>query len=181
MEKARRVTTVEQLYTVDGVGPCELVRGQLVRMPPAGGEHGRVAFNLARELGVHVKARGLGTVYAAETGFVLGRNPDTVRAPDVAFIRAERRGETATARFIPGAPDLAVEVLSTHDTHRSLAAKAADWLAAGARLLWVVDPEARTVTVHRPGAEPLVLGEDERLDGDDVVPGFRLPVADIFA
>ena len=149
-------------------------------MIPAGGEHGRIAGKLTCALGNHVMARQLGTFYAAETGFVLSRDPDTVRAPDVAFTRAERAAPPVRG-FVPGAPDLAVEVLSPDDRPGYVREKVAEWLEAGTRAVWVVDPREQTVTVHEPQRTPLVLGETESVSGGDVLPGFDFALRDIFA
>jgi len=177
---ARALTTAAALLRNPPAGRCELVRGEVRTMIPPGAEHGRVAMNLARLIANHVVAFGQGTVYAAETGFLLARNPDTVRAPDVAFVRTGRPRAPARG-YYPGAPDLAVEVLSPEDRRAAVRAKVADWLAAGARAVWVVDPGARTVVVHAPHAEPLRFAEDTVLPGADLLPGLALPVRAIFA
>lgn len=150
----------------------ELVRGVLVVREPAGGRHGRIALNLALQLGNYVNAHDLGTVYAAETGFTLARAPDTVRAPDVAFVRRERLPTPEPTGFPDLAPDLVAEVLSPGDRPGEVLAKVADWLSAGTRLVWVVDPERRAGRVYRlDGTEAIVAGE-QVLDGEDVVPGY---------
>ena len=174
------ITTAEQLLRAGDLGRCELVRGELRRMIPAGGEHGRIAGKLTCAVGNHVMSRQLGTFYAAETGFILSRDPDTVRAPDVAFNRAERAAPPVRG-FVPGAPDLAVEVLSPDDRPGYVRDKVAEWLEAGTLAVWVVDPRERTVTVHEAQKTPLVLGETDSLPGGDVLPGFALAVRDIFA
>jgi Uma2 family endonuclease len=134
---------------------------------------------LGYRLGEYVEPRKLGTILAAETGFLLSRDPDTVRAPDVAFVRAEREPGPIRGYF-PGAPDLAVEVLSPEDRPGPVAEKVAEWLAAGALEVWVVDPRERTVTVHEPHRESRVVDESERLRGGEVLPGFELEVREIF-
>jgi Uma2 family endonuclease len=174
------ITTAEQLLKAGDLGRCELIRGKLRRMIPAGGEHGRIAGKLTCAVGNHVMSRQLGTFYAAETGFILSRDPDTVRAPDVAFTRAERAAP-AVRGFVPAAPDLAVEVLSPDDRPGYVRDKVAEWIEAGTLAVWVVDPRGRTVTVHEPQKTPLVLGETDSLPGGDVLPGFALAVRDIFA
>lgn len=129
----------------------ELVRGELIVMAPAGGRHGQTAHKVALLVGNHVLERNLGRVFAAETGFLLRRDPDTVRAPDVAFVAAERlRIEDIPAGFLEMAPDLAVEVTSPGDSGVAVRNKETDWLAAGTRLVWVVSPESRSIIVHRP-------------------------------
>jgi Uma2 family endonuclease len=149
---------------------------------PAGDEHGRIGtMGIAIALGSFVKQRGLGIVYALETGFQIGHHPDTVRVPDVAFVRAERIPPGRSKGFIQGAPDLAVEIISPTDRASEVKAKAQDWLEAGCRVVWVVDPETKTVTVYRGGAETVLFRESDTLSGGDVLPGFSLPVSEIFA
>lgn len=174
------ITTADELLRAGDIGRCELVRGEFRRMIPAGGEHGRIAATLTCQLGSHVRSRGLGRIYAAETGFLLARDPDTVRAPDVAFTRAER-GPPPPRGFVPGAPDLVVEVVSPDDRPGYVREKIAEWLEAGAAAVWVVDPDARTVTAHAPARSPCVLGEADTLDGGDLLPGLALAVRDVFA
>jgi len=129
-----------------------------------------------------VKEQNLGQVFCAETGFLLARDPDTVRAPDIAFVHKDRLSTGAVEEtFWPGAPDLAVEVVSPGDTIREIDEKAKAWLAAGASLVWVVNPAWRNVTVYRSPTDIKTLSEDAELTGEDVVPGFRCRVADIFA
>jgi Uma2 family endonuclease len=174
------ITSAEQLLEASGLGRCELVRGELVMMSPAGSEHGYIIMNLSLPLAAHVKEHGLGVVFAAETGFQIARDPDTVRAPDVAFVRAERIGRRPGKGFFQGAPDLAVEVVSPTDRAGEVLAKVGEWLDAGSRAVWVVDPESRTVLVYRGRSDVRTLGAGDALDGGDVVPGFTLPVAEVF-
>jgi Uma2 family endonuclease len=159
----------------------ELVKGDLIRMSPAGDEHGRVAMNLAGPLHHHVSTNKLGVVYAAETGFKLESGPDTVRAPDVAFVSNERLELTGTPRsYRECAPDLVVEVLSPGDSASEVQAKVAQWLQADARMVWVVSPKLRTITAYRSLTDIVVFSERDTIDGSSVVPGFRLPVAEVF-
>ena len=150
----------------------ELVRGVLVVREPAGGRHGRIALNLALQLGNDVNAHRLGAVYAAETGFTLTRAPDTVRAPDVAFVRRERVPTPEPTGFPDLAPDLVIEVLSPGDRPGEILAKVADWLSAGTRLVWVVDSDRRAARVYRQDGTEAIVAGDQVLDGEDVVPGF---------
>jgi Uma2 family endonuclease len=137
--------------------------------------------NLTVPLGEYVRTHRLGHVCGAETGFRIARTPDTVRAPDVAFIRRERQGATPSSDgFFEGAPDLAVEVLSPGDTVFEVDEKTADWLRAGCSTVWVVNGRRRTVAVHAQGGPVRSLGDAEILDGGEVLPGFTLPVARIF-
>ena len=150
-------------------------------MAPAGGRHGRVAMRLGWLLSSHVEANQLGTVYAAETGFVLSRDPDTVRAPDVAFIAASRlasvRDDTG---FVPFAPDLAAEVISPSDTFSDVESKALDWLQAGSQLVLLVDPETQTIHAYRSPTEISVLMYEQEVDASDVVDGWRFDVDEVF-
>jgi Uma2 family endonuclease len=130
---------------------------------------------------MYVRAQKLGRVYTNETGFVLMSDPDTVRAPDVAFLRRERLTEGRSPRgYIRGAPDLAVEVISPSDRYTEVAEKIAEWLEHGVRMVVVVDPRRKTVDVHRPGQPTRTLGMNDVLDGEDVVPGWSLAVRDLF-
>ncbi|MHC4974835.1 MAG: Uma2 family endonuclease [Planctomycetota bacterium] len=174
------ITTAEQLLRAGDIGRCELVRGELRMMIPPGFAHGRITIKLTGPIVNHVEAHDLGTVVAAETGFLLSRDPDTVRAPDIAFVRAER-GPGPERGYFPGAPDLAVEVLSPDDRPGYVREKVAEWLEAGSHAVWVADPRARSVTVHAPAGEPRVLQESDTLEGGDVLPGFALAVREIFS
>lgn len=171
------ITTADELLRAGDISRCELVRGRLVMMNPTAG---RIAGILALMIGSHVPANSLGAFGGAETGFLLSRDPDTVRAPDVAFVGAGREPAT-TGRFFPGAPDLAVEVLSPDDRPREVREKVAEWLAAGTGAVWVVDSRLRTVTVRGPSTRPRVFREADALRGGDVLPGFAAAVRDIFA
>jgi Uma2 family endonuclease len=157
----------------------ELVRGVLVVREPAGGRHGRVANELSRVIGNHVHAHALGAVYAAETGFTLARRPDTVRAPDVAFVRQDRVPEPEPVGFPELAPDLAVEVLSPGDQPGDTLSKVADWLSAGTRLVWVVDPERRLARVYRHDGTEQIVTADQTLNGEDVLPSFACGLASV--
>ena len=150
----------------------ELVRGRLVVREPAGARHGLVAMNLALRLGAQVERTNAGQLFAAETGFTLFRGPDTVRAPDIAFVRRERLPDPITDGFPELAPDLVVEVLSPGDRAGETLAKVGDWLQAGARLVWVIDPERRVARVYRADGTESIFTEADSLDGEDVVPGF---------
>ena len=149
--------------------------------PLPGGLHGRIVTRLAELLGSFVRLRRCGAVYTGDTGFVLARQPDTVRGPDVAFLSAERlRALEDERRFIPGAPDLAIEVLSPHDRPGEVLSKVADYLAAGSSVVWVVDPIRERVSVFRSPLTPLILSGREVLDGEHVLPGFSVRVSEIF-
>ena len=174
--------TAEQLLRMPHDGHrYELVSGELREMTPAGFDHGEVILRLGELLGPFVRHKGLGRVSGGDPGFVLARDPDTVLAPDLAFICKERLAEKPDTRaFWPGAPDLAVEVMSPNDSMRDVGEKSKAWLEAGTAMVWVVNPEWRTVTVYRSATDIKTLTEDDDLDGQDVLPGFRCRVADIF-
>lgn len=173
--------TAEDLpYVMPDEERCELVAGELIREPLPGEEHGLVAASVVARLVELVREHRLGRAYS-ETGFVLARDPDTVRGPDAAFVSAERSAATVRrGPFFEGAPDLAVEVLSPGNTVREVATKVREYCASGARAVWVIDPGARKVTIHRPGRAPETCSRTDTLDGGEVLPGFRLPVAEIF-
>ncbi len=183
------MSTEVQLMTADellalprGQFRYELINGELKKMSPAGQKHGRITVRLTEPLAKHVRDHQLGQVYAAETGFKLKSNPDTVRAADIAFVRSERLkvlGETEG--YWPGAPDLAVEVNSPSDTVREVEKKVMEWLEFGSQLVWVVSSKLQIVTVYRSLTDIVALTEKDTLDGGDVVPGFQIPVAEIFA
>jgi len=183
MATKTQLMTAEDLLRMPDDGFCyELVRGELRKMAAAGYQHGRISMDISTPLDQHVRAHDLGTVCAAETGFTLASDPDTVRAPDVAFIRRERVTEVGDAAgYWPGAPDLAVEVISPGDTYTEVEEKIFDWLEAGTRMVIVVNPRRRLVTVYRTPADITVLTERDTLNGGDVVPGWTMPVRDVFA
>jgi Uma2 family endonuclease len=179
-----RLLTADEFFEWPDEPGCrqELIRGEVVTMSLAGGRHGKVASKILRLVGNHVEAAQLGDTYAAETGFIVERDPDTVRGADFAFVGNERLARiTNPVKYIPFGPDLAVEVLSPNDRDDEVEEKVRIWLAAGSLLVWIVDPESRTVVVHRPGAEPQTLQEDQEIDAGAVIPGFRCRVADFFA
>ncbi|MDP8923509.1 MAG: Uma2 family endonuclease [Chloroflexota bacterium] len=149
-------------------------------MAPPGGEHGDIASILDGSLGAHVRRQRLGRVFV-DTGFLLATDPDTVRAPNVAFVRREPpEAATRIRDYIPGAPDLAIEVISPNDLYTEVAEKVAEYLEHGARLVLVVNPRRPNVAVHRPDQPVRVLTVDDVIDGEDVVPGWSLPVRELF-
>lgn len=179
---AQHLLTAEEFAALPLAGlRSELVEGELRTALPTFEDHGEITMRLSVILGRHVLGQRLGKLYAAETGFLIARNPDTVRAPDIAFIQQARLPGTRSApRWVPIVPDLVVEVTSANDRPAEIDAKVAMWLAAGVGLVWVVNPQMRTVGIHRPGAPSTMLAEADTLDGGDVVPGFTTPVAEIF-
>jgi len=162
--------------------PHELVRGVLRLVTPSFSEHGSVVMRISAALGQHVYSHGLGELFGESTGFLLERDPDTVLCPDVAFVASQRLPPEGLDRSFPGlAPDLAVEVLSKGNRPKEVREKVADYLRLGVRCVWVVDPAKRAVRIHTADGPVRLVGEDGTLDGGEVLPGFRCPVAWLFA
>jgi Uma2 family endonuclease len=174
----RSAATEEDLLSTPKDGrKYELVDGQ-IRVSPAGTRHGRVCVRLVVRLGAFVERGQLGHVFDSSTGFRLpGGN---VRAPDISFVaRGRFRDEEVPEGFGDVAPDLAVEVLSPDDRSRDILDKIGDYLQAGVPLVWVIDPKRRTAAAYRSLTDVRTLGADDALDGEDVVPGFRCPLAEV--
>jgi Uma2 family endonuclease len=182
MTVAPELMTADELLKLPDDGfRYELVQGGLRRMSPAGHRHGRFVLNITTPLDQHVRIHHLGAVYAAETGFQLTIDPDTIRAADVAFVRQERVDAVGdTDGYWPGAPDLAVEVVSPNDLYTEIEEKVIDWLDAGTRMVIIVNPRKHSVTVYRSRSEISLLTESDTLDGADVVPGWHIAVDTLF-
>lgn len=181
MSTTSQLITAEALFQMPDVKRCELIQGEIINMSQAGSEHGMIVGRITRVLANHVEDASLGIIFGAETGFIIQREPDTVRAPDVAFVRADSIPVTGIPKeFWPGAPDLVVEVLSPDDSIRYVDEKVEMWLAAGTKLAWVVNPKWRTVTVYRSASDIETITEQDTLSGENVVPGFACPVAEMF-
>jgi Uma2 family endonuclease len=182
MTISQNLMTADELWRMpDDGNRRELVNGELNMMAPAGGGHGEIANTIAYLLTAHVKAKKLGTIVAAETGFVLSRDPDTVRAPDAAFISKSRIPPNGLPiNFIPFAPDIAVEVLSPSDSHLDVDEKIEQWINAGTALVWIVNPRSKTVSVYQKGRDPHILRNDDVLEGLEICPGFSVKVSEIF-
>jgi Uma2 family endonuclease len=182
MSTANQHTTADDLLKMPPDGfRYELVKGVLHMMTPSGKKHGKLTIRIAVALDRHVAAHGLGEVYAAETGFRIASDPDTVRAPDVAFVTADRVAAIGDIEgFLPGPPDLAVEVVSPSDSFSEVEEKVFDWLESGVRMVIVVNSRKKTVTTYRSRSNIRVLSEQDVLDGEDVVPGWQLPLKAIF-
>jgi Uma2 family endonuclease len=174
--------TADELFALpDDSQRHELVYGEHRIMAPAGGEHGAISAGLIVQLGAYVRKHKLGRVFTSETGFWITRDPDTVRAPDAAFVRTARIPKSGLPiGFWPGAPDLAVEVTSPSDTLEEVEDKVQQWLASGTALVWVVNPKRRTVTVYSSPSQATILAVNDELDGGEVLPGFRIRVSEIF-
>ena len=157
----------------------ELIRGVLVEKMPTGDPHSIAVVNFTYELTHYTRAGGPGVTRAGDPGYRLERNPDTVRAPDVAWF-APGRIPTGAQGYPELAPDLVVEVKSPTNSWREMAEKATMWLRSGAQMVWVADPDTVTITIYRPNAAPVTLGEDDFLDAGDLLPGFAVPVGPLF-
>ena len=180
MVTGRRLMTAEELLRLPDDGMRhELIDGELRTMAPPGGAHGDSAGSIHGHLSRFVYDQPIARILA-ETGFALRRNPDRVRAPDVAVLVRERIPEDGLpTSYIPGAPDLAVEVVSPNDTATEVRDKAHDWLRAGARIVWVVYSSPIRLFVYRADGSVEQLGPDDEVDGGDVLPGFRMRVGDL--
>jgi Uma2 family endonuclease len=183
MDVVRQQVTADELLLMPDDGfRYELVKGELRRMTPAGNVHGRGTMSFAWRLAQYVDENRLGTVYAAETGFRLATDPDTVRAPDVAFVsRASVEAVGEVEGFWPEAPDLAVEVVSSGDSYADVEEKFFAWLDAGTKMVVVINPRQHSATVYKSPSDITALAEADVLDGGEIVPGFELAVREIFA
>lgn len=158
----------------------ELVRGELRPMSPSGGPHGDATSRISFYVNGIVYGGDLGLTFAAETGFLVEHDPDTILAPDFAFVAHDRLPDPLPKSYVPVVPDFAVETRSPNDTRREVVEKVEQWLAAGVRLVWVVEPEKCTITTHRLGRDPRTFAAGETLDGEDVLPGLAVPLDRIF-
>jgi len=176
--------TAQDLWKLgEGDTRRELVNGEVVEMSPVGGVHGRVTTRICRRLAEHVERHGGGEVLVGDVGFVLDlpHDPERVRAPDVAFVTTSRLPEgRLPVGFLRGAPDLAVEVLSPSNSPGDVHQKVRDYVDAGARLVWVVASEATTATISRADGSARLLRETDHLDGEDLLPGLSIPLAEVF-
>lgn len=183
MVTAQKLMTAEELIRLPtGMGKrYELIQGELRTMTPAGFQHGDITAELGSRLRTYVRAKRLGTVPAAETGYRLTSNPDTVRAPDVSFVSKARVDQVGKVKgYFPGAPDLAVEVVSPDDAAADIQAKVSEYFQAGTSLVWIIYPNTREVVVFKTTRESLVLSHQDKLEGGAIIPGFTCSVAELF-
>ena len=178
MATTGQLVTADELLRMPQDEPCELVAGRIVMRGWREFRQGAISGRICLRLGEHV-AKGRFGALSVRAGFVISRDPDTVRAPDAAFVRRDRLPQSPEGYF-PGSPDLAVEVVSPNDRVKEVNDKARAWLDAGTSLVWVVWPDTRSVTVHRPGQAPGILHEQDAITGEDVLPGFQCTVAEFF-
>jgi Uma2 family endonuclease len=176
------MTAEELLKLPSGQHRYELINGELKTMSPAGHNHGRITMRIASPLAQFVWKHKLGEVFAAETGFKLSSNPDTVLAPDVSFIREERAKDLRKSKgYWPGPPDLAVEVISPSEHKTEVTAKVNQWLHFGVKVVWIVDLKHENITVYRLANDLETLNNQEELTAEDLLPGFRIRISDVFS
>ncbi len=191
MAVATKLMTVEEFWQRANEFPhCELVNGVVVpkhrapngepTMSPTGRKHGKIEQMLGYLLGLYLASHPLGEAYTGEVGFILKHNPDMMRAPDVAFVSHERLQDAPAEGYLPFAPDLAIEVVSPNDTVREVQTKVLEYLQAGTRLIWIVEPDTETVTVYRSLSDVRTLTRKDTLDGWDVLPDLSIAVNEIF-
>jgi Uma2 family endonuclease len=182
MSTTALITANDLLALPTGMGKrYELITGELREMSPSGWRHGEVVDNVQALLSSYIRTHKLGRGFGAETGFLIARDPDTVRAPDFAFIAEEHLpNEKPTEAFWPGAPELAVEVLSPSDRTGEVNEKINAWLAAGSTAVWVIDPQLQTVTIYRSRTDIQIKTAGDTLEGATLVPGFTCPVSELF-
>jgi len=181
MEAVLELVTVEEIFEKPPNERYELVRGEVIILSPAGFEHGEISANISAILHHFVKKNRHGVVTGAETGFILAHNPDTVRGADAAFVSAERVAQQKNReKFFDGPPDLAVEVVSPNDKDVEVEEKILEYLQAGTRLLWIVYPRTKSIYVYRSLKNVQILTHEDVLDGYDVLPGFSIPIREIF-
>lgn len=183
---AKKLMTAEEFY--DWVHQpeqnnnwFELVRGEVIELPPPYKPHGAVCMTVGYLLTAYNYQRGCGYVTCNDSGVILERDPDTVRGPDVALYEDANTFAELHPKYGEVPPRLAVEVLSPNDRANKVLRKINDYLRCGVGMVWVIDPEIRTITIHQPGKPQVELMENQELIGEDVLPGFRCPVADFFA
>ncbi|MPZ22311.1 MAG: Uma2 family endonuclease [Dehalococcoidia bacterium] len=174
------MTADELLAMPDDGTRYELVKGELRKMAPASGEHGYVAGRITQMIAAFVEQNDVGHIYVADTGYRLASNPDTVRAPDFAFVHKGRVAGFRGPGFGRGAPDLVVEVLSPSNTAAEMTERVEQYLDAGCKLLWVVDPDSRSVTIWSADRTARLLHGADDIDGGDVLPGFSCPISRFF-
>ena len=178
--KRRRLYTADDLFKLPSDFRCELVRGEIVPLPPSpGGEHGSKIERIGARASVFVYDHDLGECFAAETGFKVRQDPDTVRGPDWSFVRKSRLESSITKKHIPLVPDIVLEVRSPDDSARKFADRAAMWVEFGVPIVWALDPDKEELRVHREH-EVRILGPDDTLTGEEILPGFELPLSKVF-
>ena len=180
-QRIDHLLTAEQAFWLDPCERWELVGGRIVELSPVKRRHGRILARLARSMVETVEEQGLGEVYVGDVGFVLRRNPDTVRAPDLAFVRKARLPSEPEEAFSDTVPDLVVEILSPSDRWHDVEHKVAEFLAAGVVVVWILDPQKNRAHVYRAGLPARVLTESDSIEAPDLVPSLRLRIGELLA
>ncbi len=180
MAAIQQTMTIEEFAAISEAGRFDLIRGELLETSPTGIRHGVYASRIAAALSIAAAPDDSGETPIAETGYVLNTDPPVVLCPDASFVRREKTPDSLPEGFFPGAPDIAVEVVSPSDRVADITAKVTEYLEAGTRLVWVVEPRRRTVTVYHEDRSARLLLESDNLDGGVVLPGFQVPLTDIF-
>lgn len=176
----QKLITGEELIELGGLGRSELVEGRIVKMSPTGNEHGTIEGNFFHYLSNFVRREKLGKVQVGEVGIYIQRDPDTVRGADVLFISTERYAQQTSSGFLHVAPDLVVEILSPHDRWNDVMTKLREYFEIGVRLVWVADPQGQIVYAYRAITEVTEYLADDTLSGEEVLPGFSVPVSQLF-
>lgn len=177
---ATTLVTGAELLEMGDIGPCELIDGRIVPMPPAGEEHGTIELTLGAELRSFVRRHRLGRVASGEAGIFIRHDPDRIRGADILFISSERATGSPGKGYLEIAPDLVVEIMSPNDRWQDVRRKLEDYFSIGVRWVWVVEPENRAILVYQSLSDVTVLGEADVLRGDGVLEGFEIAVRDVF-
>ncbi len=181
MVTEEKLVVSDDLLKISSNGRYELIEGVIYEMSPTGEKHGLIAWKIMYKIGHFVEKNKLGIITSSETGYKLSSNPDTVRAPDAAFKSNEKlAGESVADGYSTVMPDLVIEVNSPSDSYTKIAGKVQDWIGAGVKLVWVIEPSDKTVAVYDEGGKCTILNEHDELDGKDILPGFKCQVRDIF-
>ena len=179
-EQVKHVTG-EELFHMTGVGPCELVKGEIVTMSPTGHPHGNFEGNFYAALRSFVKQNKLGRVLVGEVGIYTARNPDTVRAADVAYVSKERMAKAKSQSYLDVAPEIVVEILSPDDAWSDLMEKMDEYFSIGVKSVWVADPRKQQVYVYQSATDVQRFNVNDTLTGGNVLAGFNVPIAELFA
>ena len=177
----RRLVTGEELYRMTGIGPTELVKGEIVEHMPTGHLHGDVEFTIGFFLKSYLREHKLGKVFGGETGLYTGRNPDTVRGVDVAYMSHERFARVQAQSYLDVAPELIVEIMSPSDAWSEVQEKLAEYFAIDVKVVWVVDPKLQQIHSYRAVDNVQIYKLSDTLTCEDILPGFAMPAAEIFA